>query len=224
MKKLSTLLLTGVVLGGTMLTNLMPVTAKVMEKESTRLECSTYCCAANKVDTEKSFIDSIKNSKNISDKEKQQLLNTEKELKPTKDKIKSLEDKLNAAHEKLMDPIFKKFEEIYSAHEDLWDKFYSDPKLDESKKDIISEIESSTVLNKKEKNILKEAQKKLDALNLELENIENKLNKETKSITDELNKLYDIVDKANEKNQKLLDKVFPPIALSENSCGADCVK
>ena len=72
MKKLGTLLLTGVVFGGTILTGMMPVNVAAQNKESkVAAECA---CAIDNIEDEKSFIDYIKSLKNITEAEKQQLL------------------------------------------------------------------------------------------------------------------------------------------------------
>lgn len=208
MKKLGTLLLTGIALGSTILTGIMPVNAASQKQES---KPSTEYSCCTEIGQEENIVDYIKKSKNISEEEKQQLIKTEEELAPTWKKIDELEENMNKIYEKIMNPIYEKYDKIYNSNEKLWDKFYEGLDDENMSEDIIAEIEKAKNLTDKEKATLKEEQEKLNALDLELDKLNEKAEAETKDISNELDKLYEVVEKANEKNQSILDKLFSEI-------------
>ncbi|WP_455258852.1 hypothetical protein [Peptoniphilus asaccharolyticus] len=207
MKKLGTLLLTGIVLGGTMMTNMMPVNASEMKMETKKANKCAYILDIEK--QEESFIDYIKKSKNITEVEKEQLIKTEKELEPTWKKIEDLETKSNDINEKIMGDIYERYDELFNANEKIWEKFYEEMKEEDLTDDIMSDIEKSKTLTAEEKAILKADEQKLKELDKEMEKLADKADEETKEINSELDKLYKIVEQETEKNQKIYDKLFP---------------
>ncbi|EGY79938.1 hypothetical protein [Peptoniphilus indolicus] len=209
MKKLGTLLLTEVVFGRTILTGMMPVNASSQNKDSK--ETTECACVFEDGQKEKSFIDCIKSSKNITEAEKQQLLKTEAELAPTWKKIDDLEAQVDIIYEKIMNPIYEKYDKIYGSNEKLWEKFYEGIDDEAMSEDTIAEIEKAKNLTAGEKATLKAEQEKINTLDSEWDKLSEKAEAETKELSVELDKLYSVVEKANEKNQKILDKLFPEI-------------
>ena len=104
MKKLGTYILSGLVLGGVVISNLQPVFANDKAKE---LVESQAVEKENEVDEDmllnstESFEGYIRGLTSLSDEEKEKLLNAQAELEPTWDKIDSIEDKINQVYEEL---------------------------------------------------------------------------------------------------------------------------
>jgi len=104
MKKLGTYILSGLVLGGVVISNLQPVFANDNSKELVESQTADQ---ENEIDEDmllnstESFEGYIRGLTSLNDEEKEKLLNAQAELEPTWDKIDSIEDKINQVYEEL---------------------------------------------------------------------------------------------------------------------------
>lgn len=146
MKKTRAILIAGAVLISSMIPSVIPAFAQqdVGQDLSPQMEEQQEM---------QSFEEYIRSLEGLTDKEKEQLIQMERELEPTWKEIEALEDKINAIYEKVFGD-------------------YDENKLSDE----------------------------------ELEILEKKAQEEAKDLNAKLDILYEIVDKAYEKNELILKK------------------
>ncbi len=208
MKKLNALLLTGSILGSTMMTGLAPV----MANDAANVTNDTAVMAmADKV-TNGDFAKYINEIKGLSSEEKETLIQSKQKLAPTWEEIQKLEDEVNKIFENVVgDKLDDQYEAIFSKNEALWDKLYDGIGKKADTEDINDVIDSANFLSADEKATLKADQKKLDALDKQMKSLSDEAEGQAKSLYEQLDKLYAIVDQENAKNEQIWDKVFKDI-------------
>ena len=207
MKKISTLVLAGVLVAS----SVMPVfgaNAAELTKANSKMEV-----AVNESNIDKDMLMSmetyIKSLTFLSEKEKQQLLQTEKQLEPklkALDEInEKLDEKINQAFKAIK--LYEKYEALETKNEAIWEKLYKQVGKNEFGMDETALIKSSKALTNQEKNTLLkelEALKKLDAL---ADAKEKEVLAKEKTLVAQAKKLEQEIEAMNAKNQAIWDKV-----------------
>ncbi len=207
MKKISTLVLAGVLVAS----SVMPVfgaNAAELTKANSKMEV-----AVNESNIDKDMLMSmetyIKSLTFLSEKEKQQLLQTEKQLEPklkALDEInEKLDEKINQAFKAIK--LYEKYEALETKNEAIWEKLYKQVGKNEFGMDETALIKSSKALTNQEKNTLLkelEALKKLDKV---ADAKEKEVLAKEKTLVAQAKKLEQEIEAMNAKNQAIWDKV-----------------
>lgn len=207
MKKISTLVLAGVLVAS----SVMPVfgaNAAELSKANSKMEV-----AVNESNIDKDMLMSmetyIKSLTFLSEKEKQQLLQTEKQLEPklkALDEInEKLDEKINQAFKAIK--LYEKYEALETKNEAIWEKLYKQVGKNEFGMDETALIKSSKALTNQEKNTLLkelEALKKLDKV---ADAKEKEVLAKEKNLVAQAKKLEQEIEAMNAKNQAIWDKV-----------------
>ena len=207
MKKISTLVLAGVLVAS----SVMPVfgaNAAELTKANSKMEV-----AVNESNIDKDMLMSmetyIKSLTFLSEKEKQQLLQTEKQLEPklkALDEInEKLDEKINQAFKAIK--LYEKYEALETKNEAIWEKLYKQVGKNEFGMDETALIKSSKALTNQEKNTLLkelEALKKLDKV---ADTKEKEVLAKEKTLVAQAKKLEQEIEAMNAKNQAIWDKV-----------------
>ena len=207
MKKISTLVLAGVLVAS----SVMPVfgaNAAELTKANSKMEV-----AVNESNIDKDMLMSmetyIKSLTFLSEKEKQQLLQTEKQLEPklkALDEInEKLDEKINQAFKAIK--LYEKYESLETKNEAIWEKLYKQVGKNEFGMDETALIKSSKALTNQEKNTLLkelEALKKLDKV---ADAKEKEVLAKEKTLVAQAKKLEQEIEAMNAKNQAIWDKV-----------------
>ena len=207
MKKISTLVLAGVLVAS----SVMPVfgaNAAELTKANSKMEV-----AVNESNIDKDMLMSmetyIKSLTFLSEKEKQQLLQTEKQLEPklkALDEInEKLDEKINQAFKAIK--LYEKYEALETKNEAIWEKLYKQVGKNEFGMDETALIKSSKALTNQEKNTLLkelEALKKLDKV---ADAKEKEVLAKEKNLVAQAKKLEQEIEAMNAKNQAIWDKV-----------------
>ena len=207
MKKISTLVLAGVLVAS----SVMPVfgaNAAELSKANSKM-----AVAVNESNIDKDMLMSmeryIKSLTILTETEKQQLLQTEKQLEPklkALDEInEKLDEKINQAFKSIN--LYEKYEALETKNEAIWQKLYKQVGRREFGMDETALIKSSKALTKREKNtLLKElaALKKLDEL---ADAKEKEVLAKEKTLVAQAKKLEQEIEAMNAKNEAIWDKV-----------------
>ena len=207
MKKISTLVLAGVLVAS----SVMPVfgaNAAELSKANSKMEV-----AVNESNIDKDMLMSmetyIKSLTFLSEKEKQQLLQTEKQLEPklkALDEInEKLDEKINQAFKAIK--LYEKYEALETKNEAIWEKLYKQVGKNEFGMDETALIKSSKALTNQEKNTLLkelEALKKLDKV---ADAKEKEVLAKEKTLVAQAKKLEQEIEAMNAKNEAIWDKV-----------------
>lgn len=207
MKKISTLVLAGVLVAS----SVMPVfgaNAAELTKANSKMEV-----AVNESNIDKDMLMSmetyIKSLTILTEKEKQQLLQTEKQLEPklkALDEInEKLDEKINQAFKAIK--LYEKYEALETKNEAIWEKLYKQVGKNEFGMDETALIKSSKALTNQEKNTLLkelEALKKLDKV---ADTKEKEVLAKEKTLVAQAKKLEQEIEAMNAKNQAIWDKV-----------------
>ena len=164
---------------------------------------------------EETMEDFVKGLDMLSEKEKQMLIQEDKEAQPYYKEISRLsiaiEEKTNKIVEKA-EPYFEERGDILlGKNSKIWDKLWdslSDEQLETE--DYHKIIKASKVLSKSEKDILLKEQKQLDKLNEKIDSYYEKAEKETKKLREELEKNQKELEKIQTKTEKIWEKVYGP--------------
>lgn len=207
MKKISTLVLAGVLVAS----SVMPAfgaSAAELSKANSKM-----AVAVNESNIDKDMLMSmeryIKSLTILTETEKQQLLQTEKQLEPklkALDEInEKLDEKINQAFKSIN--LYEKYEALETKNEAIWQKLYKQVGRREFGMDETALIKSSKALTKREKNtLLKElaALKKLDEL---ADAKEKEVLAKEKTLVAQAKKLEQEIEAMNAKNEAIWDKV-----------------
>lgn len=207
MKKISTLVLAGVLVAS----SVMPVfgaSAAELSKANSKMEV-----AVNESNLDKDMLMSmeryIKSLTILTETEKQQLLQTEKQLEPklkALDEInEKLDEKINQAFKAIN--LYEKYEALETKNEAIWQKLYKQVGRREFGMDETALIKSSKALTKREKNTLLkelEALKKLDKV---ADAKEQEVLAKEKTLVAQAKKLEQEIEAMNAKNEAIWDKV-----------------
>lgn len=207
MKKISTLVLAGVLVAS----SVMPVfgaSAAELSKANSKMEV-----AVNESNLDKDMLMSmeryIKSLTILTETEKQQLLQTEKQLEPklkALDEInEKLDEKINQAFKAIN--LYEKYEALETKNEAIWQKLYKQVGRREFGMDETALIKSSKALTKREKNTLLkelEALKKLDKV---ADAKEQEVLAKEKKLVAQAKKLEQEIEAMNAKNEAIWDKV-----------------
>ena len=203
MKKISTLVLAGVLVAS----SVMPVfgaNAAELTKANSKMEV-----AVNESNIDKDMLMSmetyIKSLTFLSEKEKQQLLQTEKQLEPKLKALEKLDEKINQAFKAIK--LYEKYEALETKNEAIWEKLYKQVGKNEFGMDETALIKSSKALTNQEKNTLLkelEALKKLDKV---ADAKEKEVLAKEKTLVAQAKKLEQEIEAMNAKNQAIWDKV-----------------
>ena len=207
MKKISTLVLAGVLVAS----SVMPVfgaSAAELSKANSKMEV-----AVNESNLDKDMLMSmeryIKSLTILTETEKQQLLQTEKQLEPklkALDEInEKLDEKINQAFKAIN--LYEKYEALETKNEAIWQKLYKQVGRREFGMDETALIKSSKALTNREKNTLLkelEALKKLDKV---ADAKEQEVLAKEKTLVAQAKKLEQEIEAMNAKNEAIWDKV-----------------
>lgn len=211
-QKISAFLLTGAILGSTFMSAGLPAYAG----EDMDAEMMALAQTADIV-SEEGFEEYIKTLPNVSEAEKDALIQTENKLAPTWEEIQKLEDEVKKIFDETVgDAKYDEYENIFGKNEALWNKFYEGIGDEtDGNVSVIEEIEKANFLTASEKAILKNEQAELEALDKEVDALNDQAEAKAQPLYEQLDKLYAIVDQENSKNAGIWDKLLeenPPIA------------
>ena len=207
MKKISTLVLAGVLVAS----SVMPVfgaNAAELTKANSKMEV-----AVNESNIDKDMLMSmetyIKSLTFLSEKEKQQLLQTEKQLEPklkALDEInEKLDEKINQAFKAIK--LYEKYEALETKNEAIWEKLYKQVGKNEFGMDETALIKSSKALTNQEKNTLLKELEDLKKLDKVADAKEKEVLAKEKTLVAQAKKLEQEIEAMNAKNQAIWDKV-----------------
>ena len=207
MKKISTLVLAGVLVAS----SVMPVfgaNAAELTKANSKMEV-----AVNESNIDKDMLMSmetyIKSLTFLSEKEKQQLLQTEKQLEPklkALDEInEKLDEKINQAFKAIK--LYEKYEALETKNEAIWEKLYKQGGKNEFGMDETALIKSSKALTNQEKNTLLKELEDLKKLDKVADAKEKEVLAKEKTLVAQAKKLEQEIEAMNAKNQAIWDKV-----------------
>lgn len=207
MKKIAAALLVGALAGSVMIANWIPTFASnTVADDNNMITSAAFDEEGGSFD----MIEAIKSMTGITEAEKNQLIQTEKDLEGTWKQLDAIEDQIN----KIYDDIFKDINDRYYAiedkHAELWDKLYDNIPDGDYEDETSAYIKKSTALTQEEKNLLLDDLAKMDAMNAEYDALQAKADKACADLIKQSDALYEIIDKANEKNQDIWDKVIVP--------------
>lgn len=162
---------------------------------------------------EETTVEFIKSLKNISESEKQMLIKAENEKAPLYEEMNKLVDKIQNLENAVLreaDPIFDEIFKIKKADEKLWDKLFSATHEKQAAvgTNMVEFISLSDVLNKNEKTILTEKQKKLDELYKKVDGYYKKAEKASEKETKAYNELQSKIVEINKSVQNIWDKIY----------------
>lgn len=207
MKKISTLVLAGILVAS----SVMPVfgaNAAELTKANSKMEV-----AVNESNIDKDMLMSmetyIKSLTFLSEKEKQQLLQTEKQLEPklkALDEInEKLDEKINQAFKAIK--LYEKYEALETKNEAIWEKLYKQVGKNEFGMDETALIKSSKALTNQEKNTLLKELEDLKKLDKVADAKEKEVLAKEKTLVAQAKKLEQEIEAMNAKNQAIWDKV-----------------
>ena len=207
MKKISTLVLAGVLVAS----SVMPVfgaNAAELTKANSKMEV-----AVNESNIDKDMLMSmetyIKSLTFLSEKEKQQLLQTEKQLEPklkALDEInEKLDEKINQAFKAIK--LYEKYEALETKNEAIWEKLYKQVGKNEFGMDETALIKGSKALTNQEKNTLLKELEDLKKLDKVADAKEKEVLAKEKTLVAQAKKLEQEIEAMNAKNQAIWDKV-----------------
>lgn len=146
----------------------------------------------------------------LTEEEKQQLIEDEKEAKPFLDKAEELMREAGEKREKILseNPAVKEYNDLMMKNQDLWNKVWDNETEEQaSMKDIRDYIKASPALTEDEKKTLIEAEDRLDALESDMEKANEEADKATEDLVAEAEKYYEHVNAIHEKSREIWDKI-----------------
>ncbi len=158
----------------------------------------------------KTLSDFLKKDTKLTKTEKKSLTKTYEKFLKARNDIEATYNKMDSITKKITNnwAIEDKLDKLANKHQSLWDKLYE--KADDKELEVENNIEfikSSKALTDKEKETLIKAEKELDELNKEYENLYDKVEKATKDLNSKLDSLYKDIEKFMDEVQPLADKL-----------------
>ncbi|MDO4719321.1 MAG: hypothetical protein Q4A78_01535 [Peptostreptococcaceae bacterium] len=146
----------------------------------------------------------------LTEAEKKQLIEDEKEAGPFLDKAEELMREAGEKREKILseNPAVKEYNDLMMKNQDLWSKIWENETQEQTDmKDIREYIQASPALTEDEKKILLEAEDRLDALESEMKKANEEADKATEDLVTEARKYYEQADAVHEKSREIWDKI-----------------
>ena len=164
---------------------------------------------------EETMEDFVKTLDMLTEKEKQMLIQEDKEAQPYYKEISRLsieiEEKTNKILEKAESYFDQRGEILLGKNSKIWDKMWDSLSEEQKETDDYEEIiKASKVLSKSEKDLLLKEQKQLDKIDEKIDSYYAKAEKETKKLREELEKNQKELEKIQTKTEKIWEKVYGP--------------
>lgn len=146
----------------------------------------------------------------LTEAEKKQLVEDEKEARPLLDKAEKLMKEAEEKREKILsgNPIVKEYNDLMMQNQDLWVKMGENETEEQAgMEDSRAYIKASTVLTEEERKKLLEIEDRLDALESEMKKANEEADKATEDLVTEARKYYEQADAVHEKSREIWDKI-----------------
>lgn len=164
---------------------------------------------------EETMEDFVKGLDMLTEKEKQMLIQEDKDAQPYYKEISRLSIAIEEETNKIVEKAEPYFEErgdiLLGKNSKIWDKMWdslSDEQLETE--DYHKIIKASKVLSESEKDILLKEQKQLDKLNEKIDSYYAKAEKETRKLREELEMNQKQLSQIKAKTEKIWEKVYGP--------------
>lgn len=176
-------------------------------------EADTLGAVPGAVPVEESIEDYVKGLKMLTEKEKKQLIASEKAKEPYYDRLNELMDKIHYKTNKIVeeaDPIFDRIWDIKGKHEKLWDKLDSGENAKQKTvgNDMVKYIQFSDKLTAKEKRLLTDDQKKIDELYKEIDKYYAKAEKANADLNKELKEVSAKIKRIDDADAAIWEKIY----------------
>lgn len=207
MKKMSALVLAGVLIASSVIS-----VSEIKAAEENQVTPKT-AVASNEMTIHQAMLMNMETYINsltiLTEQEKQQLIQTEREVEPKLQALdavnEKIDDKLNQAFRAIK--LYERYEALETKHEAIWEKLYQNISEKDLSLDEVTRIKRSKGLNQKEKNILLKELKALKKLDKIAEAKEKEVLAKEKKLVAQAKKIEQEIEAMHAKNQAIWDKV-----------------
>lgn len=159
-----------------------------------------------------SIEDFIGEWKFLTESEKNQLLQDEKQAAPLYEKAGKIYEKIDEISEKIFakhQELFDRYDELLNRNQELWQKMVKNETAEqENTEDSRSYIKASKVITEEEKKILLEVEDQIDALNEKIDAIYEEIDKATAELAAEAEEYEKQAEAIHEKSRNIWDKIY----------------
>lgn len=147
----------------------------------------------------------------LTDQEKEQLIQAEKEAEPHYKKVQELGGKMDRIRQAIEDKniqTLEEYEKLIAQTDTLWSKI-----MEKETQEAIHETDSrelikrSSELSKEEKEQLLQTEDRLDELNLIIEKMYDEIDRATENLNKQLTEEYEKIDRIMQKNSSIQEKI-----------------
>ena len=203
MKKIAAGLLVGALAGSMIMANWVPAMASDTLDDTNMVADKAF----NYDEGSFNMIDTIKSLKGITEVEKNQLIATENKLEHIWKQVDVIDGQIDEIYDGIFKDINNRYYAVEDAHIDLWNKLYDNMAEEDYDRETSLCIDKSTALTKAEKDLLRADLAEMDALDVEYDALQVKADSACADLMKQADALYAIIDRENEKNQDIWDKV-----------------